>query len=432
MRPRTVVLASMLAAVAGAVAPVMAEAAPHHNHGLTIAVTPNPIVSGDGVLIYGQLNASNPGGQAIVLYHRVNPNSAFTVVSRTTTSSTGFYEFPRAEGVVLTNRSWFVRAPGLPGRVHSRTVHERVAAEVSLNAPTPPSALTGQAVVLSGTVAPNHAGDRVLLQEETGANGNRWKTLKYGRLDSASQFSIAERFKTSGDYTLRVYFAGDSRNTAAVSDTQTVIVQQKEVPDFTIDTSAPIITVTQTATISGVLSQAGTTTPDPNVMVTLWGHTAGQPYTPVQTVSTSATGSYSFTVAPQHNIEYQVRTTYAPTRTSAQLYEGVRDAVTLTPSATTSSVGQSVTFTGVVTPDKAGHTVYLERLGADGHYHVVAVGTVNASSAYRFSWTFGTPGTKTFRVAVPGGPDNVAGVSSPVVISVALPPVTSLPPAPAN
>jgi hypothetical protein len=204
-----------------------------------------------------------------------------------------------------------------------------------------------------------------------------------------------------------------------------VTVQQKEKPGFTITTSAPIVPVGSSATISGTLATASTE----SVMVTLWGHTANQPDAPIATAPTGTGGTYSFTVTPLHNTEYQVRTTFAPARASAQLYEGVQDAVTITPSGTTSSVGQSVTFTGVVTPDKAGHLIDLERLGADGHYHVVEVGVVNASSAYQFSWTFGTPGSKTFRVRIPGGPDNVAGASPPVSIAVALPPVTTLPPA---
>jgi hypothetical protein len=430
VRTRFAVLASLVAVFGIASVPAMAEAAPHHNHGLTIAVTPNPIISGEGVLIYGQLNTSNPGRQRVVLYHRINPRPFFTVVGTTRTSPTGFYEFTRVEGVVLSNRSWFVRAPGLPGNIHSRTVHERVAAAVTLSPPTPASALTGQPVVFTGAVSPNHAGAEVLLQEQTGSLGNAWKTVKTGRLDAASQFSITHRFRVPGDHTLRVFFPPDPRNIAGASDTVTVPVQQKEKPAFTINTSAPIIVAGQgSATISGVLTMPGLTTPDPGVMVTLWGHTDGVLYAPITSTTTGPDGGYSFTVTPFHNTEYQVRTTFAPARTSAQLFEGVQDAVSITPSATTSSVGQSVTFSGTVTPDKAGHLIDLQRLGADGHYHVVAVGIVNVSSAYQFTWTFGTPGTKTFRVHISGGPENVSGSSSPVSIAVSLPAVTSLPPA---
>lgn len=437
MRLRAAVLASLVAVLGLASVPAMAEAAPHHNHGLTIAATPNPIIAGDAVLIYGQLNAPHPGNRTVVLYHRINPAPFFTVIGTTKTTSTGFYEFNRPQNpitdlsVVLTNRSWFVRAPAVPGNIHSRTVHERVAAEVSLTPPTPPSTsfLTSQPVVFTGSVAPDHAGGPVLLQEQTGTAGNAWKTLKAGRLDNASQFSIAYRFKVPADHTVRVFFPEDARNIAGFSDSVTVVVQQKEIPGFTINTSAPIIPIGTPATISGVLSMPGTTTPDPGVMVTLWGHTDGLPYAPITGTTTGMDGSYSFTVTPGQNEEYQVRTTFAPARASAQLFEGVQDTVTINPSSTTSSVGQSITFTGIVTPDKAGHEIDLERLGADGHYHVVAVGFVNASSAYQFTWTFGTPGTKTFRVHISGGPENVGNSSNPVSIAVLLPPVTSLPPA---
>jgi hypothetical protein len=424
------VLASVVAVLGCAAVPAMTVAAPHHNHGLTIAVTPNPIISGEGVLIYGQLNTSNPGGRTIVLYHRINPKPYFTVIGTTKTSTTGFYEFPRAEGVVLSNRSWFVRAPGLPGNIHSRTVHERVAAAVILNPPAPPATLlTNQQVVFTGSVAPDHAGERVLLQEEAGLTGDTWKTLKVGRLDATSQFSIPYRFRIPGDHTVRVLFQGDARNVAAPSDTVTVTVQQKENPHFTITTSAPIIPVSTAARISGVLTMAGQTTPDPNVMVTLWGHTYGTPYAPVTSTTTGTDGTYKFDVTPQHNTVYQVRTSFAPLRVSAQLFEGVQDAVQLSPVPTTSTVGGTVSFTGSVTPDKVGHVIELQRLGADGHYHVVEIGFVNASSAYQFNWTFGTPGMKTFRVHISGGPDNVGADSTPVTINVSLPPVTSLPPA---
>jgi hypothetical protein len=415
----------------------MAAAAPHHNHGLTIAVTPNPIIAGDAVLIYGQLKGSNVGGQTIVLYHRINPVPYFTVIGTTKTTSTGFYEFNRPQNpitdlsVVQSNRSWFVRAPGLAGNIHSRTVHERVAASLILNQPTPPAAgfLTRQPVLFTGSVAPNHAGQRVLLQEQSGATGTSWKTVKVGRLDGSSQFSIPYRFALPGDHTMRVFFPRDARNIASSSDSVTVSVQQKENPYFTITTSAPIIPVTTSATISGVLTKPVSTTPDPGVMVTLWGHTEGAPYAPITSTPTATDGSYKFTVSPTNNEVYQVRTSFAPLRVSAQLFEGVQDAVSINPSATTSSVGSSVTFTGSVTPNKAGHVIELERLGADGHYHIVAARFVNASSAYQFNWTFGTPGTKTFRVHISGGPDNVGADSSSVAIGVSLPAVTSLPPA---
>ena len=71
------------------------------------------------MLIYGQLKGAPVAGQTIRLYHRVNPSPFFTLIGSTTTDSFGFYKFTREEGVVMSNRSWFVRGPGF---THSRTV----------------------------------------------------------------------------------------------------------------------------------------------------------------------------------------------------------------------------------------------------------------------------------------------------------------------
>jgi hypothetical protein len=439
MRMRFAVLALLSSAIVVVSSPASALAhrhhGPRHNHGLTINATPNPIIAGESVLIYGQLNGSSPSGQTIRLYHRVNPSHVFTLIGTTTTDALGFYEFTRPDGIVTTNRSWFVRAPALPGNVHSRTVDERVAALVSLTASPPPSVSgydTNHPILFTGHVYPDHQFERVYLQEQTGLNGDDWKTVDTGLLGPGSNFAIKYRFRRPGVRDVRVLFRRDARNIAGASDTLTVAVQQAQVPDFTINTSVPIIDEGSSATISGVLDLTGTTTPDPGVSVTLWGHADGQDYHTIGLpVVTGADGSYSFTVDPTANTVYNVRTTFRPppTRRAAQLFEGVRDVVSLNASTMTTVVGGTVQFTGTVSPDKAGHVIYLQRLGADGDWHNVATGIVKVNSTYSFGWTFGNTGSKEFRARITGGPENVGGASPPVTITVTLPPVMSLPPA---
>jgi hypothetical protein len=147
---------------------------------------------------------------------------------------------------------------------------------------------------------------------------------------------------------------------------------------------------------------------------------------------TGTDGSYSFNDSPTDNTVYQVRTTFRPpaTRHSAVLFEGVQDVVSIQASSLNVPVGQKVLFTGSVSPDKAGHVIYLQRLGVDGFWHNVEVGFVKPNSTYQFGWTFGNTGTKEFRVKVPGGPVDLGGASSPVTIVVTLPPVGSLPTSP--
>jgi hypothetical protein len=428
MRLRFAVLGSALIALLAAVVPATSGAAPRHNHGLTINATPNPIISGESVLVYGQLNVPPVAGQTIVLYHHVaGSHQGFTRIGRVTTDSHGFYEFPRPDGLVRTNRAWFARELG-GQHVHSRTVLERVSALVSLSA-TPTNAATGQAVLFAGHVDPNHAGDRVYLQVQRGASDN-WRTIKSGTLNGASNYLIAYRWRVPGARDVRVVFRGDNRNIRSESDPVTVTIQQRQIADFTINSSDPIIPEGSTATISGVLYQPGTTTPQPNTSVTLWGRVAGQAhFKALESTVTGSNGGYSFTEKPLQNTVYQARTTFKPHRHSAALFEGVRDVLTLAASSTNVTSGQPVTFTGSVTPDKAGDVVYLQRLGVDGDWHTVGVQRVRHDSTFRFVRTFGAAGPKTFRARIPGDPQNVGGASNSVTVNVTVPPPSILPPA---
>ena len=149
----------------------------------------------------------------------------------------------------------------------------------------------------------------------------------------------------------------------------------------------------------------------------------------VTTTMTDASGSYSFAnLTSTTNELYQARTTFAPARDgSAVLFQGVQDVLSMSSSSSTSTVGGKVTFTGSVAPDKAGHVIYLQRLGADGDWHTVEVRTVAPGSTFMFDWTFGAAGTKQFRARILGGPENVGAASSAVTVVVTQPPVSALP-----
>ncbi|MBV8432531.1 MAG: hypothetical protein JO244_15310, partial [Solirubrobacterales bacterium] len=159
MRLRVCALACALTVLGSLSAPGLASAAPMHDHHLTIAAFPNPILAGEGVIIYGRLFGPDRGGQTIRLYHHLDGSGqGFTRIGTTTTNQFGEYEFTRAEQVVMTNRDWFVRGPD---GSHSRTVYERVAALVSLAASSN-TGDTSQPIVFSGHITPAHPFERVL------------------------------------------------------------------------------------------------------------------------------------------------------------------------------------------------------------------------------------------------------------------------------
>jgi hypothetical protein len=430
MRPRIAVLVAALAATASLIAPGLSGAAPRHNDHLTIAATPNPISTGDGVLIYGQLRGSDISGQTITLYqHVIGGGGGFAPAGTTTTNSFGFYEFTEPQGAVVYDTDWFVRGPDTS---HSRTVHERVAALVSANANTT-STDTAHPIVFSGSVTPNHAGERVFLQEQLGSSDD-WRTLKSARLDANSNYTLPYRWRRPGERDVRVALRTDHRNLRGVSDPITVDIQQAQVPGFTISSSSPIADEGASVTISGVLDQAGTTTAEPSTVVQLWGRAAHQHrFVVLADGTTGSDGSYSFNrPAVTTNTVYFVATIrlgHEKARRTALLYQGVRDVLTMQSSAPSATTGQTVTFGGTVMPDKAGHSIYLQKLGRDGDWHTVDVGRVRNNSTFEFAWVVGSPGTHTFRARITSDGANVGSHSPTVSVTATAAPASSLPPA---
>ncbi len=400
---------------------------PRHNNGLTIAATPDPITAGQGVLIYGQLQGPNNANRRIYLFHRINPAARFTIVGSRVTNAQGYYEFVRADGVVVSNRNWFVVGPG---HTHSRTIHELVSAVVSLNA-NQMNATTSQPVQFSGTVYPAHPGQRVLLQAQNSTSGDSWHTITSAYTHGDSGFAASYKFRTPGSYTLRAYFPGDRRNTPGESDDLNLTVQQAQNPSFTINASAPIITNGQTETINGTLFAAGSTTStQPNVPVTLYGRRMNGSFKALESGMTDGSGNYSFTQMPMRNTIYHVETANSGHEKTANLYVGVQDVVTMTLSSSTTTVGGPVTVSGTVTPEHSGHVIHLEAQDSSGNWAILKSGIVTASSQYSFTYTPGQPGAVQLRVEITGGPVNVGGVSTPQTLTVTgTAPVTSLPPA---
>lgn len=430
MRLRVAVLLSALSAVAGIVAPSPAGAAPRHNHHLTIAASPNPILAGQGVVIYGRLEGPANAGQTIRLYHHLaDSGPGYALVGTTTTNSDGFYEFTREEQVVETNRSWFVTGPD---GSHSRTVHERVAPLVSIAASTT-NPDTNHRVVFTGQVTPNHAFERVYLQVKQDT-GDDWRTLASSQLGADSRYAIAYRFRVPAVRELRVLFKRDARNIRGESDPVTVEVQQTQVPGFSISSSQPIAPAGSSVTISGVLDQAGTTTPEANVPVQLLGRRADQRrFTVLAAATTGSNGGYSFTQPSlSATTVYYVRTVPAKgakTRHTALLFQGVQDVLTLAASSSSVQVGQPVTFTGSVTPVKADHPVYLQEQGKDGEWHNIQVQVTQSNGTYEFTWTPGAPGTFKLRARMFHDEHNIGAASAPVSVTASLPQPSSLPPA---
>jgi hypothetical protein len=437
-------------------------------HQITIHAQPDPIVAGDPVVIDGRLVGRNDENRLVVLYHHAEGSGGgFVPVQSTRTGVGGAYEFSRADGRVDSNRDWYVVAADAVSRV----VRERVAGLVTLavtgpNGQSEPdgAVLTtgrGNAYTFAGNDSPGLPGARVLLQRQSANGGpDNWVTIGRGTLDASGNYSIAHNFvipsSSGGDANVRVFVPADVRNIGSPSESLSYEIEQQQNPALTIVPASYVILEGSSDTITGVDAQGV------GKMLTLYAHTAHQPWAVVATSFTVSGGAYSFSIDPISNTYYRVDAgrgpaisasgstgTSGPTGTtgstaatgssgsdgpnrpvSAVAFVGVRALLSVQTTPLTINQGQSVTFTGSLTPDETGRNILLERLNASGdEWHIIASAVVGADSQYSITNPFYEVGTETVRVAIAGSPVNQGNATPPMTVTVNAIPATALVPA---
>jgi hypothetical protein len=120
-------------------------------------------------------------------------------------------------------------------------------------------------------------------------------------------------------------------------------------------------------------------------------------------VAVTTTGRHSdFVFRRTPGVLYTSRRFYvvARRRRSATITQAVQALVTVSASSTTVSPGQSVTFSGHVTPNHAGEGVMLEEQRPDGSWMLLAIAPLDAASDYTASTQLASEGTFTFRAVL--------------------------------
>jgi hypothetical protein len=413
MRSYKLTTAVTAAAALLALAPAGVAAA-HKNHGntvpqglftgsckVTLKVAPRLITSGESVLASGEgiCSGKAAAAQTVTLYERPAGSPGFSVAGTATTTDQGLYKLPP---VTLTNNTAFYATIG---STRSRERDVKVAAAVSLSGPPESKSLvlpTGRrnAVTFSGSVSPSDGGATAVLQRENTLRGTEWRRIGQPVLvDGEGHFSITHVFRAPGQSSIRVVVRSNHRNIASASNVLSYAISQAENPLLTIESTQDPLPFGGSTAVSGVVSG------EANTVVTLLGRAVHGHYAPIATTTTDANGNYTFpTQTPPVSTFYRVT---AGGRSSTVLYQGVKYVLTAAPSASSVSSGQPLTFTGTVSPAKAGHTIYLERENALGtNFHVVAIGSVAADGSYSLTRTFFAPGSYVLRVKIPGDSEN--------------------------
>jgi hypothetical protein len=389
------------------------------------------LTAGESAEISGRLACvhANPGGQTVKLYAHVAGTAGYVLAGSTTTEASGSYKFTTA--AENANTSLYVRSHG----AQSGRRRLRVEAQVTLTGPPEGTQIETGAPnreTFSGTVNPADVGARVILQRQNAVTGNEWHRIGIGRVvaggPTGGTYTITHIFRVPGDASIRVLVRSDRLNIPSPSNELEYDISQAQNPSLTIASSADPIIYGQSAAISGVL--AGATTPQTVTLLARTVHQHG--FAPIAEVSTGTGGVYSFPAqTPVNSALYRVQ---GAGQKSAVLYEGVKNVLTAEVSASTVQAGEALTFKGTVAPDHTGHIVYLERQNTAGTaFHVVQVGYVLPGSVYSIVHQVYVPGTKVYRIDIPGGPDNGRAVSQLFTVQVTPAPASALTPeAPGN
>jgi hypothetical protein len=432
MRLRKLIVAVVAATSLLTLAPAGASAQKHRSANgrcsININVVPRLIETGESVSVFGRLTCiarAGAAGRTVRLLQHTVGTPGFRVVQTTTANGRGFYEL--TTGGIASNSVFYVSSRGAASGLRG----VRVLAHVTISGPPDGTQLlTGVAnkVTFSGSVSPADVGALVVLQRQNAVSGNEWRRIDLGRVAPGGGYSITHTFVVPGDANIRVLVRSQRRNIPSPSELLDYEISQAENPQLTIQATADPISYGQSVTISGTVAGAAANTP-----VTLLAHSARQHgFAPVSEAKTDGSGNYSLPAqSPLASTFYEVR---GAGRASAVLYEDVNDVLTAQVSATTIQAGQALTFSGAVAPDHSGHVIYLEQQNRSGKgFHIVQVALVGPGSAYSIVHTVYEPGTKVFRVKIPGGPENGGAASPPFTIQVTPAPAAALAPeAPAN
>jgi hypothetical protein len=441
----TVALAAAAASLTLASAAASARGFHEHRgrgHGsgchVTLDVAPRLVTSGETALAFGRLTCAGEAedvNQTVTLYQSSASSPGYSVAGTASTEEHGFYKITTS---ALTSNSIFYATagpagPGGPAQSPRRLV--KVAAQVTLAGPpegvVPTALRTGRhnTVTFTGTVDPtSDAGALVVLQRQNAIRGNEWHRIGYGQVNGEGKFSIAHTFVVAGDANIRVLVRSSRHNIPSPSNVLGYEIVQAQNPQLTIESSANPISYGQSLAISGTVAGAAANTPVQ--LLARSAETGG--FAPIAEAKTNASGEYTFPAQmPLVSTYYGVQ---GAGKRSAVLYEGVKFVLTAGVNETTVQSGQSLTFSGTLTPAESGHVVYLERGNAlgTGGFHVVQEGTVTGST-YTIVHTFYDVGTSVMRIKIPGGPLNGTTVSAPFTITVNPAPAASLTPeAPGN
>ena len=181
--------------------PLSYEISQAQNPQLTIKPSTDPISDGQSVVISGTL--AGGAKQPITLFAH-GRGGKFARVTSLMTDGAGNYMFTQAPS---TSTFYQVQAAGHK----SATMFEGVKYALTANVPPTNALLASQALTITGTVSPAHAGHVVYLERRNGT-GVGYHVVDVATLTAGGTYSIAHAFYGLGAGHLRIKVPGDPEN----------------------------------------------------------------------------------------------------------------------------------------------------------------------------------------------------------------------------
>jgi len=192
-----------------------------------------------------------------------------------------------------------------------------------------------------------------------------------------------------------------------------VALAAKPAPHSVTIAAPAAITFGHAATISG------TTSPNTSVTLRADAFPFNGAFGQVATVTSNATGAYTFSVKPDANTHYRVTAKTHPTAQSPVATVSVRWRVTRTVSTRHPKKGSRVRFSGSVSPAHNGAVAELQRRTSSG-FKTVKTATLTAGTATssHYSLRVRVKRNGTYRVRVEADAAHLAGNSRRVTLKV--------------
>ncbi len=183
---------------------------------LSTAAAPSTVAYGGATVVSGTLRragtATGLGARSLVLYQRRHGTTVWGRVGAVTTATNGVASSRRVP-TVNTDYLWTYAGSGSEmasgGSVRVVGVAPKVVLALSAT-----RVLVRHAVTVTGSVGPNHRGQRVYLQQKVGTG---WRNVASAVLSSTSAVRFAYTPTVRGTFVFRLYKAADADHVASAS-----------------------------------------------------------------------------------------------------------------------------------------------------------------------------------------------------------------------